>query len=310
MNLQENIQRIKQVMGLISEQAGGLVPNNVYSAISDIESTFSYTDDTGKIIGQPLNGKEVDGQISSYIQGTIGLNYWSKIGPYLRGMIYQYMYQHDSGKNGMRMWWIAGLAQAINSNTQRSSISSKPLTDPNVQNAIKLIKSTIDSGNIDSYYDNYKKVLDNQYSVTSSANSNNYKNVWKYRPTAFERLMKGEDWDTIKKDWMSSVYGKLSSSSTKDNRITLGGRDYKDLRNNLLSKTRNISIDPNSIEVDMDNFEVSYSSGDTKIQVISLIYDDRGQLENRLPGIKSQNPSMREIKKGKNGNIEWVVITI
>lgn len=310
MNLQENIQRIKEMMGLISEQAGGLVPDNVYSAISNIESTFSYTDDTGKIMGRSLNGKEVDGNISSYIQSTIGLDYWSKIGPDLRGMIYQYMYQHDSGKNGMRMWWIAGLTQAINPNIQRSLISSKPLEDPNVQNAIKLIKDTIKSGNIDRYYGEYKKVLDNQYSVTSSANQKNYKNVWKYRPIAFERLMKGQDWETIKKEWMSSVNGTLSSSSTKDNRITLQGKDYLDLRNILLSKTKDISIDPNSIEVDIDNFKVSYSLGDTKIQVISLIYDDQGQLETRLPNIKSKNPSMTEIKKGKNGNIEWVVITI
>jgi hypothetical protein len=45
---------------------------------------------------------------------------------------------------------------------------------------------------------------------------------------------------------------------------------------------------------------------------MSLIIDDQGQLENRLPNIRKQNPTMVEKKewKGKVGNIQWIFVII
>ena len=60
MNLQENIFRIKQMMGVLNEQtSGNLVGDNVYQAIKNIESVFGFIDGNGNI--QPradLNGTE------------------------------------------------------------------------------------------------------------------------------------------------------------------------------------------------------------------------------------------------------------
>ena len=81
-----------------------------------------------------------------------------------------------------------------------------------------------------------------------------------------------------------------------------------DLRNKLKSETLNISIDENTLDIDISQFSVTFNSGQTKIKGMSLIFDDQGQLENRLPSIKSKNPNMKEFKKGKNGNIEWVLV--
>lgn len=324
MNLQENINRIKTVMGLINEQAGGLVSEDVYDAISKIESVFSFTDQNGKINGRKLSGKEVDSQISDYINQTIGLKYWNQIGANLQGLIYQYMYQHDSGSGGMRMWWIAGLAQAIDPSIQRPSISKKPITDPNVQNAIKLIRTAITNGSINGYYDSYKNVLDSQYSVTSSAHPDNYKNVWKYRPKAFERLLKGEDWDTIKKDWLTSINNKTTSQSggatsqkqaskpeTSSNKVvTIKGEDFNDLRDKVKEQTKNISIDVNSITSNMNTFEITYRPGNTKIQTMSLIFDDSGTLKSRMNNIKDKNPGLEEIIYGKKDDIQFVISII
>jgi hypothetical protein len=130
------------------------------------------------------------------------------------------MYQHDSGDGGMRMWWIAGLAQAIDSTIKRPLISKKPLTDPNVANAIKIIKDACKNNTINSYYKQWLTVVDNQMSGTGSAHPDNYKNVWKNRPKAIERLMSGESWDVVKKEYNSTVEPKSS------NKISLEDLDY------------------------------------------------------------------------------------
>jgi DNA-directed RNA polymerase subunit H (RpoH/RPB5) len=91
---------------------------------------------------------------------------------------------------------------------------------------------------------------------------------------------------------------------------TISGKDFADLRQKLKDQTKDISIDPNSIEINMDNYSISYQLGNKKIKVISLIYDDSGQLENRLITVKNQNPTLEIIEKGKSGNINWVVSII
>lgn len=93
-------------------------------------------------------------------------------------------------------------------------------------------------------------------------------------------------------------------------KTTIKGRDFDDLRTKLKEATQNISIDPNSVEVDMDNYTVSFSKGDQKIQVISLIFDNTGDLQNRLKSIKSKNPTLKTLKTGKNGGMDWVISII
>jgi hypothetical protein len=90
------------------------------------------------------------------------------------------------------------------------------------------------------------------------------------------------------------------------------GSDFNDLRTKLLNQTKGILIDENSVTIDIDNYTVTYKPGNKKIQTMSLIFDDRGQLENRLTNIRKQNPTMVEKDewKGKVGNIEWIFVII
>ena len=206
----------KQPLSISQQVSRLIVPDKAYKAVELIESTFSFTDAVGRIRGASYDGRVKEAVMKNYIDETIGLSNWFKIGEQLRGQIYQYMFQHDSGSDKVagvsgarRNWWLSGLAQAIDPSIQRPSVNEKPLNNPAVRNAISLIVNAINDGTINSYYESYKSVLDNQYSGTKSASKDDYKNIWKYRPIAFERLMNGESWSDVKKDWFESIKGKI-----------------------------------------------------------------------------------------------------
>ena len=92
---------------------------------------------------------------------------------------------------------------------------------------------------------------------------------------------------------------------------TISGNDIEDLRKKLKDQTKDISIDLNSIEIDMDNYSVSYKLGNQKIKVISLIPDNAGQLETRLISIKKdKEPTLKVLERGKSGNVDWAVSII
>jgi Zn/Cd-binding protein ZinT len=102
--------------------------------------------------------------------------------------------------------------------------------------------------------------------------------------------------------------------ASKDNeeeiKTTIRGNDINDLRTKLKEQTQNISIDPNSITINMDEYKISFNSGNEQIQIMSLIFDDKGQISDRLVMIKSKNPTMKIIEQGKDNNIDWVVVII
>ena len=104
----------------------------------------------------------------------------------------------------------------------------------------------------------------------------------------------------------------VSSDSGEEpkTKTTIKGTDIGDLRTKLKEQTRNISIDLNSVTIDMDVYKISFNSGNEQIQIMSLIFDDKGQMSDRLVMIKSKNPTMRIIEQGKDSNIDWVVIII
>jgi hypothetical protein len=294
---------IRKMYGLIKEQSGeGLVSQSVYDAIEKIESKYSYMSN-GKITGASYSGNQIETDLNNYIKNTIGLDNWFKINEKLRGQIYAYAFQADSGAKGMTFRWIAGLANAIDGKINRMSIVNKSLNDTNVQNAINIIKNACKNGSINSYYNNYLSILDQQYK--SADYNNNYKYIWKYRPKAVERFMNGEYETDIFKDWDNSL-------NQTDEPIKIVGDGFNDLRSKLKSETSGITIDENSVEIDINTYTVTYNTGSKKIQNMSLIIDDQGQLENRLPNIRKQNPTMVEKNewKGQVGNIEWIFVII
>jgi hypothetical protein len=97
------------------------------------------------------------------------------------------------------------------------------------------------------------------------------------------------------------------SQSNNNQQITVQGTNESDLRNKMKAQT-NISINPNSFIVDMNNYKISFEPGNTKVKSLSFIFDDKGQLETRLPDILSQNPTMSVAQKGKSGILEWAIV--
>jgi len=210
----------QQLRRIITEQSsGGLISPLGYKIINDIEHTYSFTTSDGKISGFDYNGTEKESNISEYINNTIGLDNWSKLNDLFKVQLYSYMYQHDSGDGKMRMWWVAGLAQAIDPKIDRLTVTKKPVDDPNVVNAIKIIKTACQDGSINSYYKKWLSVVDEQMKGTGSKHPDNYKNVWKNRPKAIERLMNGESWDVVKKEFNSTVVSKSTNTQVVDKKI-------------------------------------------------------------------------------------------
>ena len=119
---------------------------------------------------------------------------------------------------------------------------------------------------------------------------------------------------TFKVNGTNVSYKQSFFVASKDNeeeiKTTIRGNDINDLRAKLKEQTQNISIDPNSITINMDEYKISFNSGNKKIQIMSLIFDDKGQLSDRLVMIKSKNPTMKIIEQGKDNNIDWVVVII
>jgi len=200
----------KSIRGLyeLNEQTSGFsIPPLVINAISKIEAKYSFMDANGiDINGKKYTGKEMLSVMQSYINDTIGLDCWNNMSDKLKAQIYSYCFQADTSIP-YKMKFIAGLANAIDSKISRGSIVKKRIDDPNVQSAIKLIKDNCN--NINSYYDNYLKVIDEQYK--SSDYNNNYKYIWQYRPIAIDRIMGGADINVVLSDWGKFVKGEPTS---------------------------------------------------------------------------------------------------
>ena len=107
----------------------------------------------------------------------------------------------------------------------------------------------------------------------------------------------------------SSNTKQPSQNTAGVKKSSLKGNDFPDLRAKMKQWfDEDFSIDPNSFELDPSTYTLKYSEGNTPVKSVSLIYDDKGQLETRIPQITQKNPTMKVAKKGKAGNIEWAIV--
>jgi hypothetical protein len=104
--------------------------------------------------------------------------------------------------------------------------------------------------------------------------------------------------------------GDITQSTSPSQKYVITGTDFNDLRNKLFGETKNISIDSSSVSIDINNYTVRFNSGNDKISVMSFIFDDTGNLKNRILNIKSKNPTLKEVKSGKVNNVEWLLSVI
>lgn len=112
------------------------------------------------------------------------------------------------------------------------------------------------------------------------------------------------------RDFQSECENVSTQVTTKkqSSQVTIKGISLDDLRNQMLQQ-KNISIDPDSFEVDLDSNTITFSTGDTKVDHLSFIFDDRGQLNNRLNYmISPKNPSMVVAKVDVRSNPQYAVL--
>jgi hypothetical protein len=97
--------------------------------------------------------------------------------------------------------------------------------------------------------------------------------------------------------------GKIVSQS-----YSIKGSNSDELRQKLKNETKGLSIDVNSITIDINKLEVRFKAGTTRIENLSLITDDKGVINQRLQDIKSKNPTMKVIKTGNVGGVDWALL--
>jgi hypothetical protein len=156
---------------------------------------------------------------------------------------------------------------------------------------------------------NYTQRHDNQVNGLINRLENYYGGVAKQVGNSIEISFKINN-NTISYKQSFFVASDDKNITNNQNTKQIIGTDINDLRDKLNSETRNIYIDVNSINIDMKNYKVSYKTGDVGIHKISLLFDDSGDLDNRLKNIKAKNQTFKEIKKGRIGNLDWVISLI
>jgi len=272
MNLQENIHRIHQMMGLITEQTKVLgrvfgpvgrepISNPDLDLVHGILGSKRIQDDFTERVTQSLkewNDKGYKTDVSNI-----------KIKTYVKGneIITESSCDIVESTDG----------NSYNEFTTRGSIGDNFDTrhDGQVDGLVDRLKQ---------YYGGNAKQVGKSFIISFNLNGTNIS----YKQSFFV----------------------VSSDKEKETKTIIKGTDINDLRTKLKDQTQNISIDPNSITIDMDVYKVSFKSGNKKIQIMSLIFDDKGQMSDRLVMIKSKNPTMEIIEQGKDNNIDWVVVII
>ena len=98
--------------------------------------------------------------------------------------------------------------------------------------------------------------------------------------------------------------------NNKSETFEIIGRDFSDLREKLKQQTINQSIDPNSLKIDINQMKVSFNKGNTKINNLSIIFDNVGDLDNRLVTIKQKNAGLTIVEKGNHKGIQWALVIL
>jgi len=115
------------------------------------------------------------------------------------------------------------------------------------------------------------------------------------------------------------------STQNQQKVFTISGTGFDDIRNKLKSQKYPQNIDVGSILFDPKTYTVTYNQGSTPITSMSMIFDDSGQLNQRLgtPNDKNAAPNSPQSQtifgknknmfaptnlKGKSGSVEWQLV--
>ena len=267
-NLNEQVGRIKSMMGLIMEQ------NNKRISIQGRQS---------------INGTDWD-----LVHGILGSNRLTddleqRVGDELKNGNYRVTKVYISSK------------KVGNEIVTDGAVDLSPVTGNELPHKVFTTRGSI-GGDYENRHDAQVNGLEGRLQT-----------YYKGNVTVFGPYIVNVDGTNVKfKQSFFAIEGQSSQGQQSSKPTLIEGNGFNDLRNKLKTQTSGITIDENSVRIDINTYKVSYNVGNTKIQNMSLIFDDQGQLENRLPSIRKNNPTMIEKSewKGKVGNIEWIFVVI
>ena len=335
---ESEVDEIRRMYGLLVEQqySDGMIPAKGYEIIEDIEGNMGKArkvNGVWKPTPTPHNGDELETQIKNYITKYLPEKQWFKIDPLFRTQIYSFMFQAGSS-SGKEFRWIAGLAHAIDPSLDRSEI----INDENKRDfAAKIINQAINSGKINNFYNNYLSVVDTQYKGLKKTEGKKedieefgkqYEIVWKNRPRIIEEMWNGATIEDIMEKYFPNPNVTKSSKidptgiptkssvkpvsepttnvpSKKKEKIT--GKDLQEFLDNIRSKTVGLKVDFDSVNIDMDKRELTFSLDETKEPVKRLVFAvnlrDEKTCESCVNiGVKNNVPNDKRIKgKFENG---------
>jgi hypothetical protein len=335
MRLQEQISRIKSVMGLITEQKNnwnkcnkcignyqGSLDKCGFYAIERFEENYgtssggSMGDDYFENNYQQYD-KIINDRLSEYIP-----NAWSNMSPKMKMQLWNFMFNSDSGTTD-KFRWLAILYLTANTKikefdepTTMKIIGSKGSSEWN--DAVELVNQTTNW--------NYYKFLDmvkGQYGTYSNISA--LQSTWSYRADALHDMYDDciSGIDPAKTNTKSTDKSKSSNATIDNNKTTkktidstpkiIEGKSFEDLRNKLSGGTKNISINEFSIKFDVENLTVKFNTGKTKIKNMSLVYDNSRSeqvLTDRIKELKRANPTYTVIKQGGKNDLYWWVLAI
>jgi hypothetical protein len=156
-------------------------------------------------------------------------------------------------------------------------------------------------------------------SGTGSAHPDNYENVWKNRPRAIERLMNGEKWDLVKKEFNSAVISKPKKSDdvktttvakpintpvSNSNTISIKSVDLSTFLTDIKTETLNKTLDLDSVKINVDNLSLTIKSSNTGVKVKKLVLTLSTQADGNTAAdnVLNKNPGAKVISKGKFEN--------
>jgi hypothetical protein len=266
--------------------------------------------------------------ISKNIESTIGLDVFNSFPEKLKMQIWSWMFNSTDASDGT-LKWLSGLSQAMNlgkfkDDSEAQSYRIKVSKKGSVENlnAISEIKNF--QGSWDQVYNHYLNVLDKQYVSTAINNKSqgSYDNSWKFRPLSLQDYYNecsggGSSTTTPSTSKNNSVVKqktekpvtqpepKINTTTKKKEKIT--GKDLQEFLDNIRSKTVGLKVDFDSVNIDMDKRELTFSLDETKEPVKRLTFavnlSDEKTCESCVNiGVKNKVPDDKRIKgKFENG---------
>ena len=294
---ESEISEIRKMYGLVTEQKymkkynGSLLNFCAYRAIERFEEIMGGP--TGGTMGDDYFETRLDTYellIKANIKKTIGLNVFNSFPEKLKMQIWSWMFNNTDASDGT-LKWLAGLSQAMNmgkfkddseAQSYRLKVSKKGSVE--YLNAISEIINF--KGGWDEVYNNYLYVLDKQYVSTAENNNKqgSYDKSWKFRPSKLDEFYNECSSGKIEKKSttptkpigngiMTPVEPKepvISAPSKKKEKIT--GKDLQEFLDNIRRETVGLKIDFDSVNIDMDKRELTFSLDETQEPVKRLTF--------------------------------------